>query len=72
MLSLNNLTECINNKARADIIVNFNSHVHGTILNNGNIIACNNNYDQFFANLLRGSNLNFTMASKLPKNLYLF
>ena len=44
LLSLNNLPDSTNNKAGS---VNFNSHVHQTVLNNVNIIATNTNFNQF-------------------------
>ena len=44
LLSLNNLSEFVNNKAD---IVSFNSHVHQTTLNEATIIAYNKNRNQF-------------------------
>jgi len=72
LLSLNNLPECINNKAD---VINFKSYVHQTILNNVTIIACNNNYNQlcFLESLLiKRYKPQLTYGIKAAKELVLF
>ena len=72
LFSLNNLPECLNNKADA---ANFKSHAQQTILNNVTIIVCDNNNNQlcFLESLLikkRKPQLDFGI--KAAKELVLF